>query len=106
MSVVWTCVLTCFNCEEHFILNRLSIEKAIAAMSAFPCPHCGAKPRTGGGHRVISLSIASLPFRKATDGAVWHYSEYCSQWPADDFLELDFPPRAEICNECRALVGT
>jgi len=106
MSVVWTCVLTCFNCEEHFILNRLSIEKAIAAMSAFPCPHCGAKPRTGGGHRVISLSIASLPFRKATDGAVWHYSQYCSQWPADDFLELDFPPLAEICNECRALVGT
>ena len=106
MSVVWTCVLTCFNCEEHFILNRLSIDKAHAAMSAFPCPHCGAKPRAGRGHRVISLSIANLPFRKATDGAVWHYSEYCSQWPADDFLELDFPPRAEICNECRALIGT
>ena len=53
----------------------------------------------------MSLTVANLPFRRASGGAVWHYSEYCSEWPAD-FIESDFPPLAEICNECKTLVGT
>ena len=104
MSVVWTCVLYCFNCDETFVINRVSLAEIYLARTFFFCPHCDRTPSIKHPHRVASITVANLPFRKGEDGSVWHYSEYCSQWPVSNFVELDFPPVGEICNQCRVLV--
>jgi hypothetical protein len=104
MSKVWTCDFRCFRCGKEFIINRLTVEDAYAALALIPCPHCAAVPSINTAHRLVDLESANLPYRKKSDGQVWHYSEYCSQWPVEDFVELEFPPASQICNECRALV--
>jgi hypothetical protein len=53
---------------------------------------------------MVDLSVANLPFRKLNGSDIWHYSHYCSEWPIVEYIEIDFPPVGEICNECRALV--
>lgn len=106
MPRTWTAVLSCCHCDERFILNQLSVDKVAAAISDFPCPHCGARPTFNNPHQMLNLSVADLPFRKASNGDVWHYSQYCSHWPLDGYLEIDFPPLAAICSECKALVGS
>jgi hypothetical protein len=106
MSRVWTAVVSCCHCNERFILNQLSVDKLAAAVAGFPCPHCETTPTFNNPHEVLNLSVANLPFRKPEHDSVWHYSQHCSGWPMDDYLEIDFPPLAEICRECRALVGS
>ena len=106
MSAVWTSHLRCFDCGKEFILNRLSLAEVYSAEALLPCPYCQAQPSLSHPHKLSYLYVANYPYRKGRDGDIWHYSEYCSGWPMDDFLEIDFPPVAEICNECKALVGT
>ena len=105
MAVVWTSHLHCFNCGREFILNRVSLSEVTTAKAVFVCPHCGAKPSFFRPHKLAYLYVANLPYRRTRDGDSWHYSEYCSNWPLEDFIEIDFPPTAEICNECKAIVG-
>jgi hypothetical protein len=92
------------HCGASFILNRLELPDILVAEVAFPCPHCRRTASREHPHRIADLSVTTSPFRKPQYGEVWHYSEFCSKWPVDDFLEIDFRPRAEICNECRVLV--
>ncbi|HKA34900.1 MAG TPA: hypothetical protein VKH64_16930 [Candidatus Binatia bacterium] len=106
MSIVWTCIFHCFNCNEMFIVNRVSVTEIYAAQAFFPCPHCGRTAASDHPHRMIDLSVANVPFRRLQTGDVWHYSQYCSEWPIVEYIEIDFPPIGEICNECRALVRT
>jgi DNA-directed RNA polymerase subunit RPC12/RpoP len=106
MSIVWTCHLCCFSCGKEFIINRVTVADASAAAALVRCPHCGAAPDTSHPHRVSYLQSTNLPYRKKTGCQVWHFSQYCSHWPKDDYVEIDYPPAGQICNECRALVGT
>jgi hypothetical protein len=106
MLPTWTAVAACCFCEERFILYRVSIVELTTAVAIFRCPHCHRLPTVNNQHQILDLSVANLPFRKPKDGTVWHYSEYCSGWPASDFIELDFPPLADICPACKALVRT
>jgi len=106
MSTVWTCRLCCFSCGKEFIINRVTVSEAYAALRLIPCPHCAAVPSPGHPHRLSYLQAANLPHRKKRGCQVWHFSQYCSHWPDDDYVELDYPPAAEICNECKALVGS
>jgi DNA-directed RNA polymerase subunit RPC12/RpoP len=105
MSAVWTSHLRCFTCGKEFILNRVSLEEIHNAELFFPCPYCQATPSLQRPHHLNYLYLANVPYRKARDGDCWHFSEYCSGWPLENFLELDYPPEGEICNECKALVG-
>ncbi len=106
MSFVWTAHLRCFACDKDFVVNRVSVADASAAATLIPCPHCGAASTASRPHRLNYLQRAGLPYRRKNGCEVWHFSAYCSHWPLDDFVELDFPPAEEVCNECRALVGT
>jgi hypothetical protein len=106
MSAVWTCHLRCFDCGKEFILNRVSLDEVFAAEVFFPCPHCLSSASFDHPHRLSYLYVSNLPYRKARNGDAWHYSEYCSGWPMEDFIELDFPPVDEICNECKVIVGS
>jgi len=102
----WTTYLRCFKCECEFILNRVSIAEAYTVPRVVPCPYCGAKADSGGGvgpHKVIFLRATTVPYRRGGDGDAWHYSEYCSAWPKENFVEIDMVPSGEMCNECRAL---
>jgi len=105
MPAVWTCHLSCADCGKLFIINRVSLDEVFGAQFVLLCPYCNNKPSLDKGHRLIYLCAANLPYRRSKKGDVWHYSEYCSGWPLDDFVELDYPPAAEVCNECRALAG-
>jgi len=105
MPAVWTCHLCCADCGRVFIINRVSLDEVFGAQFALRCPYCDAKPTVERGHRLIDLAAANLPYRKSRSGDVWHYSEYCSGWPLADFIELDYPPAGELCNECKALVA-
>jgi hypothetical protein len=104
MTIVWTCIFNCFHCRESFIVNRVSLGEIYVAETFFPCPHCGKSASTERTHHMIDLSVANLPFRKLNGSDIWHYSHYCSEWPIVEYIEIDFPPVGEICNECRALV--
>src|SRR5215813_9390948 len=106
MSKIWTCHLGCFTCGKDFIINRVDAEGAYAAAALIPCPHCGAAPSTDHTHHLNYLQAVNLPYRRQQESQVWHFSEYCSHWPADDYVELDYPPAAEVCNECKALAGS
>ena len=106
MSVVWTCIFHCFNCKEPFIVNRVSVTEIYAAQAFFPCPHCRRTAASDHPHRMVDLSVANLPFRRLNTGDVWHFSQYCSEWPVVEYIEIDYPPIGELCNECRALVRT
>ena len=106
MARVWTCHFLCFHCDKEFVVNRLSLGEVHAAATLFPCPNCLKVPTETSPHRINYLAAVNLPYRRKTGCQVWHYSEYCSHWPRENFVEIDFPPASEICNECRALVGT
>jgi len=35
------------------------------------------------------------------DGDTWHFNERCSQWPRENYVELEFAAAVnEVCNEC------
>jgi hypothetical protein len=106
MSTVWTCHLSCFKCGKEFIINRVAVADAYAAVVVIPCPHCGAVPASTQPHHLGYLQSVNLAYRKKRGCQVWHYSQYCSHWPDKDYLELDYPPAGEICNECKALAAT
>jgi len=106
MAHVWTCHFVCFHCDKEFIVNRLSLGAINATAGLFPCPNCLKAPTPSSPHRMNYVVASNLPYRKKAGGEVWHYSEYCSEWPAEDFVEIEYPPADEICNECRALAGT
>lgn len=102
----WTTYLRCFKCECEFILNRVSIAEAYTVPRVVPCPYCGAKANAASGagpHKIIFLRATTVPYRRAGNGDAWHYSEYCSSWPRENFVEIDMVPSGEMCNECRAL---
>jgi hypothetical protein len=105
MSAVWTCHLSCFNCDKPFLVNRVSAEEIREAQAVYPCPHCDATPSGGIRHSLVYLHAVNLPFRKPWRGDLWHYSEHCSGWPVDDYIEIEFPPADEVCRECSTLVG-
>jgi hypothetical protein len=105
MSRVWTCHLGCCNCGKEFIVNRLALVEAYTAIALFPCPHCLKAPAAFTHHNMNYLYASKSPYRKISSGQTWHHSEYCSQWPVENFLEIEFTPEAEICNECKVLVG-
>jgi hypothetical protein len=106
MSAVWTCSICCFSCDKEFIVNRLSLADAYTALTMFVCPYCWAVPTASQPHRLNYLQSVNSPYRKKRASQVWHYSEYCSHWPHEGYVEIDFPPRGQVCNECRALAGS
>lgn len=106
MSRIWTCHLICSVCGKEFIVNRLALAEAYAALAVFPCPHCLSAPVPFTHHKMNYLYASNPPYRKTPMDQTWHHSEYCSQWPVENFLEIEFPPEAEICNECKVLGGT
>jgi hypothetical protein len=105
MSVIWTSHLRCASCDKEFIVNRVSLAEVYSVQSLLPCPYCYAAPSLSRPHKLSYIYASNFPYRKSRGGEVWHCSEYCSGWPAEDFIEIEFPPEAELCNECRALVG-
>jgi len=112
----WTLVLRCYACDGKFTQRHLSFDKVSALPMFLPCPHCTARPyagqRTAAGERLPIHGIIDLQdetescYRKTRDGQTWHFAAECSNWPAEDFIELDgHPVVGEVCNECRALVS-
>jgi DNA-directed RNA polymerase subunit RPC12/RpoP len=102
----WMSKFRCFKCAKEFLVDRLSLAEIQAAKAIIPCPHCFEHPSETTPHRMIDLSAANLPYRRKKDGQTWHYSEYCSHWPLADFIEIEFAPAGDICNECKVLVGS
>jgi hypothetical protein len=43
-------------------------------------------------------------YRRARDSLTWHFSQQCSFWPGQDYLERRIrPAQSVLCNECLAL---
>src|SRR5262244_3633472 len=106
MSHVWTGNIFCFSCGKEFIVNRLASVEIDAALTMFPCPYCLKTPTRDRPHRVNYICSANRPFRKTRRAEVWHFSEFCSSWPGDEFIEIDFRPVGEFCNECKVLAAS
>jgi len=106
MPIVWTFHVCCYSCAQDFIIHRVSAADAYAALMRAPCPHCKAHPSYRRSHRLSYLQSVNVPYRKQRGRDVWHWSKHCSHWPAGDYVELNHMPAAEVCNECRALVGS
>jgi|SRR5581483_3774479 len=100
---LWTGHIFCFNCGKEFIVNRLTPVEINAALTMLQCPHCLKTPVGQRPHRVNFISSATRRFRKTRRAEVWHFCEYCSSWPDHEFIEIDFQPRGEFCNECKVL---
>jgi DNA-directed RNA polymerase subunit RPC12/RpoP len=100
---LWTGHILCFSCGKEFIVNRLAPMEINAALTLFQCPHCLKTPDRTKPHRVNYISSANRPFRKTDRAEVWHFCKYCSSWPDDKFIEIDFRPLGEFCNECTVL---
>lgn len=55
----------------------------------------------GGGAAVPGADYSE--FRKSRFEMTWHMCLNCTLWPTQDFISVtQFPPGAELCNECRA----
>ncbi len=103
MSHVWTGHIFCFSCGKEFIVNRLAPVEIDAALTMFPCPHCLKTHKRVLPHRVNYSCSANPPFRRCRAAEVWHFSKYCSSWPDDESIEIDYRPAGEFCNECKVL---
>src|SRR5947207_6609076 len=111
----WTLVLRCYACEGKFTQRHLTFDKVSALPLILPCPYCSARPyagqRTIPGERFPIHAIVDLQdetesyYRKNKNGETWHFVAECSDWPDEDFIELDGQPVVgEVCNECKALL--
>jgi hypothetical protein len=110
----WTLVLRCYACDGKFTQRHLTFDRVSALPRMLPCPFCTARPGRRAGpsqsvetHHVVDLEDETDHFyRKTMSGDMWHFAAGCSNWPLEDFIELDgYPVRGELCNECRALAN-
>ncbi len=75
MPVVWTSHISCFSCGKEFIINRVTVADANAAVAVMPCPYCKAVPNSAQPHRVNYLQNVNLPYRRKSGCQVWHCSQ-------------------------------
>jgi hypothetical protein len=112
----WTLVLRCYACAGKFTQRHLTFDKVSALPLILPCPYCTARPyvgqRTRPGERFQIHGIVDLEdetetyYRKKINGETWYFNAECSNWPSEDFIELDGEPVVgEVCNECHGLVN-
>src|SRR5712691_9826359 len=107
----WTIGIRCYVCGRKFTLRHLELDSVFAAPSVTYCPHCGTQLQVTSGsnnpeqihlHRVDLREETESVYRKTSDSYLWHFSENCSRWPMDDYLQMEIQPDVgELCNECK-----
>ncbi|SRR5258705_731520 len=107
----WTLVLRCYQCGGKFTSHRLTLDKVTALPITAPCPYCGARPVVAPVdspaatkmHGIFDLKEEAIrTYRKPAGEDTWHFSESCSKWPSESYIELDVRPmQVELCNECK-----
>jgi len=103
--------LRCYDCGKEFHLHYVAFDNLSSLQLVTPCPRCGARPyiaprQLHGSksklHTILDLRESESIFRKTRDGGTWHFSDQCSHWPSEDFIQLEaLPIVGELCNECQ-----
>lgn len=107
----WTIAVRCYLCRQKFTLRHLELDTVFTAPLVTFCPHCGSELHVTSGpgaadqaylYRIDLREETEAIFRKTSGSYLWHFSESCSQWPTDDYLQLEIQPDVgELCGECK-----
>lgn len=107
----WTIAIRCHVCREKFTLRHLELDRVFTAPLVTYCPHCFTQLQVASGpgsvrqaylHRIDLREETESVYRKTYNSYTWHFSEDCSQWPANDYLQLEIQPDVgELCRECK-----
>jgi hypothetical protein len=103
----WTVVLRCYGCANDFLVPHVTIDRVKLLGAICRCPACGARPAI---HRSAELRVHRLidfsdemetVYRRLKTVELWHFTADCSEWPREEFIELNARPRVgQLCVEC------
>ncbi len=107
----WTIAIRCQQCRQKFTLRHLELDYVFSSPLVTFCPYCCTQLHIGSGpagpdaaylRRVDLREETEAIYRKPAGGNIWHFSESCSGWPTEEFLQMEIQPDiGELCGECK-----
>src|SRR5688500_6250058 len=97
----WTIAIRCYLCHHKFKLRHLELDTVFVAPLVTFCPHCGTQLHITSGpsspgqthwHRIDLREETESIYRKTSDSYLWHFSENCTLWPTNDYLQMEMQP--------------
>src|SRR5437870_12413782 len=105
----WTIAIRCHLCHGKFALRHLELDSVFISPLTTFCPYCHSQLHITSGpnharyaylQRIDLREETESIYRKTSGSYVWHFSEDCSRWPTDAYVQLEIQPDVgEICGE-------